>query len=192
MIDRLRRSLTGLPEEVWFFLRISAYAIFIGLVYWFLTYESAGTVLLLGFGIAAGFGTLILGAGARGRSARTGGRSESAVADAASPDQVPGAGPADLAPDGPFGDERGRLPGASIAPFVLAVGAAFGGLGLVFGPWLLLVGLAIGITAALDWGRSVSAEYRAVAGDSAAGAAPAGGSGAKSEIRERPAVDEAR
>ena len=141
------------PEEVWFFARLAAYAFFIGTVYWFVSYEPAGTMLLYGFGLAAGFGTLILALGARAarRSDRTAGGPGAATAEVRS-----------LLPDGPFGDERGRLPAPTAAPFGVGLGVALTALGLVFGPWLAIVGLALAVVALLEWGRAVSREYRAI------------------------------
>ncbi|HEX8941367.1 MAG TPA: hypothetical protein VF763_14525 [Candidatus Limnocylindrales bacterium] len=156
------------PEEVWFFLRISAYAFFIGTVYWVVSYEAAGTMLLFGFGLAAGFGTLILALGAR--SARRHARDpeadgSAAVEDAAVADvTVPEvAGRPDLAPDGPFGDESGRIPSPTLHPLGLAFGVALAALGLVFGPWLIIPGLAFALVGALGWGSAAMREYLAVA-----------------------------
>ncbi len=42
-----------LSEEVLFFARIAAFGLIVGAVYWFVAYEPAGTVMLLGFGVAS-------------------------------------------------------------------------------------------------------------------------------------------
>ena len=55
----------GLPEEVRLLGQISVYALVIGTAYWFVSYEAAGTVLLLGFGIATGAGFVVLWRGSR-------------------------------------------------------------------------------------------------------------------------------
>jgi hypothetical protein len=158
------RLLATAPEEVWFFLRIAAYAIFIGTVYWFVSYEAAGTMLLYGFGIAAGFGTLILLFGARGRR-RTG-----------EPSPEPGTEPG-LEPDGPFGDESGRIPSPTLAPFAVGLGAALLGVGLILGPWLIGLGLIVFAWGGLDWLFAAGREYRAVDGSDVARAAPVGSTG---------------
>lgn len=129
-----------MPEEIRFFGRLSIYALAVGAIYWFLSYEAAGTVMLIGFGIATGAGFLVL----RG-----------------APHPRPAAGSADdgsRAPDGPFGDESGPVPTRSAAPLAVGFGVAVVGLAGAFGPWFLLAGavpLAIG---AVDWLRSANHE----------------------------------
>ena len=47
-MSRLRRLFAN-PQEVNFFLFLGLFALVIGIIYWFASYEAAGTVLLLGF-----------------------------------------------------------------------------------------------------------------------------------------------
>ena len=42
------------PQEVTFFLFLSVFALVVTVIYWFASYEAAGTVLLLGFTLATG------------------------------------------------------------------------------------------------------------------------------------------
>ena len=49
-----------LSEEVLFFARIAAFGLIVGAVYWFVAYEPAGTVMLLGFGVASSVASAIL------------------------------------------------------------------------------------------------------------------------------------
>ncbi len=155
----LPRWLTEQPEEVWFFLRIAAYAFFIGTVYWFLTYEAAGTMLLYGFGLAAGTAMLILAfAARRRRRAEDEARARGIV-------ETPEEGSTDA--NGPFGDDRGRIPSPSIAPFAIGLGAAVLGLGLILGPWLLLVGLIAALLGAVEWLAAAQRELRAVESEGA-------------------------
>lgn len=129
-----------MPEEIRFFGRLSIYALVVGVIYWFLSYEAAGTVLLVGFGIANGAGFLVL------RGAPRPGTSTEAEREASH------------APDGPFGDESGPVPTRSAAPLAVGFGLAVAGLAGAFGPWFLLAGavpLAIG---AVDWLRSANQE----------------------------------
>lgn len=142
------RRLRNLPEEVWFFLRIAAYAFFIGTLYWVLTYEPAGTMLLFGFGFAAGFAMLILGISQRNER-----RNE---------EDARASGEQALEPDGPFGDESGRIPSPSIAPFGVAAGAALIGLGLIFGLWFLMLGLIFFILAGAEWLIAAQRELDAI------------------------------
>jgi Cytochrome c oxidase subunit IV len=127
-----------MPEEVRFFGRLSVYALLAGVVYWFISYESAGTVLLIGFGVATGVAFLVL------RSSRQ------------RPSPVDAAGSRD--PDGPFGDESAPVPTRSAAPLAVGLGLALIGLAGAFGPWFLVVGAMPLLIGAADWLRSASRE----------------------------------
>ena len=70
-----------MADEVRLFGRLSLYALVVGTIYWFVSYEVAGTVLLLGFGLATGLAFIILWRRDRKVRAR-GGR---AMATAAAP-----------------------------------------------------------------------------------------------------------
>ena len=109
-----------MTEEVRFFRRLSLYALLIGLVYWFVSYEWVGTTLLIVFAIGSGMTTVLLRAGSRGAGLAMGGPSQPTVAagkdtahmGAAGAVAAGATGPAlgmadggSLAPDGPFGDE---------------------------------------------------------------------------------------
>ncbi|MDQ6793506.1 MAG: hypothetical protein M3067_01560 [Chloroflexota bacterium] len=121
---RLRSAWSEQPAEVRFFLLLSAFGIAIGIVYWFVAYETAGTVLLIGFGLATGLIGLRLLLADRPR--------------------IPAA---DL--DRPFLDESGRLPDETLAPFAVGLGVAVAATGLIFGVAPVLLGLL-----PLAWGAS--------------------------------------
>jgi hypothetical protein len=141
-------------EEVRYFGRMSVYALVVGVVYWFLSYEPAGTALLVGFGLATGAGFLVL----RPRSRRK-----------VEPDDEGGD---QRAPDGPFGDESGPVPTRSAAPLAVGVGVAAIGMSAAFGPWFLLAGAIPLLLGAADWLRAANRESELRArGD---GEAPAG------------------
>ena len=99
----------------------------VGLAYWFLSYEDAGSVMP--------FGTFLLGTlpgfyylwWARRMKPR--------------PEDDPNASVEDGA------GVIGAFPGSSIWPFVLGFGATFVGLALVFGAWTLGVGLFLAVAA---------------------------------------------
>lgn len=153
LLEILRTLLVTGPEEVRFFARIAVYALVVGIVYWFLTYETAGTVLLIGFGLCALFAGLILGHGTRGvASSRIG----SSAGPAAGGD-----------PERPLLDESGRLPAPGLAPLGMGFGLAMAALGVAFGPWLILAGLVLVAWAGWGWLRSAMAEHAAVAADDA-------------------------
>jgi len=139
-----------MPEELRFMLRSAIYSLFVGTVYWFLTYEAAGTVLLVGAGMSAGvmFGALLF------EWRRSGHRLSGPVWRWA---LLP---PAD-AQSGTT-DESGRLPRPSLGPLAGALGVALVALSLVFGIWMAVAGIVPALVGLRLWLRDVMAEYRAV------------------------------
>ena len=139
-----RQSNLWMAEEIRFFGRLSAYALAVGAGYWFISYEIAGTVLLLGFGIATGVAFIVL---RQGRPA-SGDPGEDEVAS------YPGR------PDGPFGDESAPVPTRSAAPLMVGFGIAVMALAGAFGPWFLLTGAIPFLIGAVDWLRAAGRELR--------------------------------
>jgi hypothetical protein len=125
-------------EEIAVFARSAVYFGVIGTAYWILTYEVAGTILLIGSALASAFVAVVLRLGLRGAEQR-----------------VEGAGPG---PDGPFGDESGRLPAPTAAPLGVGLGLALVVLGLVFTAALSLAGAILLLLAAREWLRAVMSE----------------------------------
>lgn len=125
-------------EEVRYFGRLSLFALVVGVAYWFLSHDPAGTVMLIGFGVATGAGFTLLRGGARPEP----------EADEVSPTE----------PDGPFGDESGPLPTRSVAPLAVGVGVAVIGLAGAFGPWFVLAGAVPLLLGAADWLRAANRE----------------------------------
>lgn len=118
------------------FVGIAAFFTVIAAIYWFTSYEEAGSVLLL---LAAGLGA-IPGAWlmwrARGMAPR--------LEDQEDADAAAGAGPV------------GTFPESSVWPFVFAIGLALAGVGFVFGVWFALPGLPLavaGVVGAIAEGR---------------------------------------
>jgi hypothetical protein len=108
---RFRRLLQlDAPSETLFFLFLAAFALVIGAIYWFVSYEVAGSVLLLAFGLATGIFAIVL--------RRTGRRGV----------------------DRPFLDETCRFPSETTAPLAVGAGIALISLATIFGPAPLLVG----------------------------------------------------
>lgn len=147
------------PVEARVFQSIAVLAVVVGIVYWFVSYEPAGTLLLIGFAVASGLiGLLLASAGSDWRgtgAAETGARQRD--------------------PERPLLDERGRIPSPTLAPFAVGVGASIALLSLVFGPAPLLVGLLPFAWGAVDWLRRARAELDAQEPRSAdAGTAEAG------------------
>jgi membrane associated rhomboid family serine protease len=128
----LRRFLRD-PAETRFFLFLAAFALVTGAIYWFVSYEPAGSVLLLAFGAATGVMGVVLH--------RTG---------------RPGV-------DRPFLDETGRLPSETPAPLAVGAGLALMALAFIFGPAPLLVGLLPCAWGAWTWLGRARAELDAQA-----------------------------
>jgi hypothetical protein len=139
-----------MPEEVRFLGRLAAYGLLIGVVYWFVSYEVAGTVLLLAFGVATGFATVVLLLDVR-RTGRGGGLRRRPL------DWVALTSTGD---DPPFGDEPAGVPVGSVAPLEIGLGLAIASLGLVFGPWLVPLGLVPIVVGASVWIRETMGEHR--------------------------------
>ena len=114
-----------LPEEILVFGRMSAFGLIVGTVYWFVAYEPAGTMLLIGFGIATALAAVVLWA----KSSHALGGTD--------------AWPLGHAPEG--------IPAPALAPFGIGVGAGIVALGLAFGPLLALTGLVIALIGARYW-----------------------------------------
>jgi TRAP-type C4-dicarboxylate transport system permease large subunit len=106
----------------------AVFALAVGAIYWFVSYESAGTLMLLtmmvGLLIAAGYLALLR-------------RQASLAADQR-----------DVRPSDTRDEAVGVFASHSVWPAVLALGCAVGLTGLIYGWWLAVVGAA-GVTVAL-------------------------------------------
>jgi hypothetical protein len=138
--------MSRVPEEVLVFARPAAFGLIVGAVYWFVSYERAGTVLLLGFGTASGFASVMIWL--RSRRARRSVRASGADVDRA---------------DWPFHEDTARVPAPGYAPFIVGLGAGVGALGLAFGPLLLLSGLIVLLIGARYWLEAAMRETDATA-----------------------------
>ena len=111
-------------------LALFAFGAISGTIYWFVTYEPAGTLLLWSFSlmplIVAGY--LVLHGGLRVRTP---------------------ADDSEATPDRAAGQELGTFPAASAWPLVLVLGSITVGASLVYGLLLLPVGLAVTALAVL-------------------------------------------
>jgi hypothetical protein len=114
----------------WMMLALFAFGAISGTVYWFVTYEPAGTLLLWSFSlmplIVAGY--LLIQGGVRAR----------ALED-----------DPDATPDRAAGQELGTFPAASVWPLVLVLGSIGVGASLIYGLLLLPVGLGVTALAVL-------------------------------------------
>jgi heme/copper-type cytochrome/quinol oxidase subunit 1 len=131
-------------EEVAFFLRSFGFAAIIGLVYWFLTYEIVGSILLAAFALATGLiGAYLIRARRRASAEAEGSRDEGVVGQGAAQTE------------GPFGDDSGHLPGPSAAPLIIGLAVGTIGLGAVFTPALIIVGTGLAIAGGWHWLRAI-------------------------------------
>jgi hypothetical protein len=158
------RTLLGLdlPQETRFFLVLGGFGLAIGVVYWFVAYEVAGTALLIGFGLATGIVGVVLTidpAATRVRRAAQE-RRERPAPDLDTAD-VPGGGTGGI--DRPFLDESGRLPGESLAPFALGLGLAMAATAVIFGLATLVAGVVPLAWGAWRWLRGAGDEWSATA-----------------------------
>ncbi|HEV7810691.1 MAG TPA: cytochrome c oxidase subunit 4 [Candidatus Limnocylindrales bacterium] len=123
---------TGFTAEAKLFARMSAFGLVIGVVYWLLTYEAAGSVMLTTFGLASGIAALAIVVGSRGQRR-----------------------PGRPAAEGPVGASREGLeepvPRPGWAPLGIAIGVGGVALAGPFGPWLAIAGLFFAIRSAKSW-----------------------------------------
>ena len=157
-MSRLRRLLAlDDPQEVRFFLFLAAFAIGIGAIYWFVAYEVAGTLLLLGFGLATGLLGVRLhadpGAATVRRLAGRGPAEPIPAIDTAAPGRA--------GVERPFLDETGRFPGGTLAPLAVGGGLSLIAVGAVFGIAPVAVGLLPLAWGAWAWLAGANAELDA-------------------------------
>ncbi|HLQ48840.1 MAG TPA: cytochrome c oxidase subunit 4 [Candidatus Dormibacteraeota bacterium] len=133
----------SLSDEAKVFARMSIFGIVVGGAYWFLTYEVAGTVLLLGFGLAAGLATVANFI----RSRRAAGDATSAGDEVAGGESVPG-------------ESAEAYPEPGWAPLVISLGVGGLALGAAFGPWLTIAGLLVVIAGGASWLSAAIREAR--------------------------------
>ncbi|MFL5680743.1 MAG: hypothetical protein ACJ77B_09095 [Chloroflexota bacterium] len=162
-----RVLLSDEPQEARFFALLSAFGLIVAVVYWFVSYETAGTVLLVGFGLATGVMALRLILDPSSRFVRRRARDDDAAER-----EGPGGGTGDV--DRPFLDEAGRLPDETIAPFAVGLGVALAATALIFGAAPAIVGLLPFLWGAWAWLSGADAELEAqeLSDDRVAAAAP--------------------
>lgn len=145
-------------EELRFFLRIAVYLVVIATIYWFVSYEVAGTVLLLFGAVGTGFFVVAARISFQPKSPedliprppKTGLRRMTGVFGrylAFDDEGATGGEPTNA----PLALEEERFPESSVWPLAAAVASLLLGLGLVFGPWLWIPGLALGASSMWGW-----------------------------------------
>lgn len=139
-----------MAEEGRLFLRTALYASIITVVYWFVSYEVAGTFLLgfvlisaAFFVVAASRVTGVIGGGEKK------GRGWGKLVAGAK--RILGFEEQDRVPEGPLTVEQEALPSSSVWPPALALGALLIGLGAVYGGWFLIPGLVLSLWSLWGW-----------------------------------------
>jgi len=143
-----------MTDEAGVLLRVSIFGFVVGIVYWFLSYEWLGTVCLLTLGAGPGVAGLILIQEQRARGGAGEPRAEALRRLAGIPPQDP-PGPKDLA-----AEDLGVLPLPTIWPLAASLGVAMLLTGLIYGLWLVILGLGLLAYAAWGWLAAVNRENR--------------------------------
>ena len=162
----IRRFLAQ-AQETRVFLLMAVFGFLVAAIYWFVSYEVAGTILLFGFGLATAVISARLAADPASRRIRE--RARAPEAPSADDTLTSGGGTGGI--DRPFADETGRLPDATIAPFAVGAGVALAATGLVFGLAPVIVALLPLGWGAFTWLSSANDELTATEEDGAADAA---------------------
>ena len=146
--------MSGMTDEAAILLRVSVFGFVAGGVYWFLSYEPLGTVGLLLLGAGPGFAGLILLQEQRHRGGSGESRADEIRRFAGLPPDDP-PGPSDLE-----ADDLGVLPLPSIWPAGVGLGLAILLTGLIFGLWLVVLGVAVLAFCGWGWLASANREQR--------------------------------
>jgi len=143
-----------MTDEAGILLRVSIFGFVAGAVYWFLSYEWLGTVALLLLGSGPSFAGLILVQEQRHRGGTGESRAVALRRLAGIPPQDP-PGPEDLG-----AEDLGVLPLPTIWPLAASLGVAMLFTGLIYGLWLVILGLGLIVYAAWGWLAAVNRENR--------------------------------
>jgi hypothetical protein len=141
-------------DESAILLRVAIFGVVAGVIYWLVSYEWFGIVALLLLGGGPGFAAVWLLLRQRHEPGPREGLGDAMRRLAGMPRRDP-EGPSDYA-----ADDLAVLPLPSIWPLVLAVGVAVLTTGLVYGLWLLLLGVVLVATSLWGWVAAVNRENR--------------------------------
>ena len=141
-------------DEAAMMLRVSGFGFAAGIIYWFVSYEAFGTVALLLLGAGPGFAGLVLLQEQRQRGGGGESRANALRRLAGIPPQDP-PGPRDLG-----AEDLGVLPLPTIWPLAAALGFTILFTGLIYGLWLVILGLGLLGYAAWGWLAAVNRENR--------------------------------
>ena len=138
-----------MAEEIRFFLRTAIYTLTITVIYWFLSYEIAGSALLLSLGLSAIFFVVVGFVMIRHVK-------EDPLPDDTRPANVIQRTVGFDEPEGetvspPLALEDDPIPSSSIWPLSAAIAALLLGLGLIYRGWMWGPGIGIAIVALWGW-----------------------------------------
>ena len=144
-----------MTDEAGVLLRVAGFGIVAGVIYWiFSDFEALGTISLLLLGAGPGFAGLILVQEQRQRGGTGESRAVAMRRLAGIPPQDP-PGPKDLA-----AEDLGVLPLPTIWPLAAALGFTVLFTGLIYGLWLVILGLGLLAYATWGWLAAVNRENR--------------------------------
>jgi Cytochrome c oxidase subunit IV len=143
-----------MSDEAALLLRVSAFGLIAGAVYWFLSYEALGTVALLLLGAGPGFAGLFIMWHRGGEGATRGSLPETLRRFAGMPEGDP-PGPKSLE-----SQDIAVLPLPSIWPFAASLGLVVALSGLIFGLWLVILGLGVALYSGWGWIAAIMRENR--------------------------------
>ena len=143
-----------MTDEAGILLRVAIFGLVAAVIYWFLSYEAFGTVILLLLGAGPGFAGLVLVQEQRHRGGTGESRAVAIRRLAGIPPQDP-PGPRELG-----AEDLGVLPLPTIWPLAAALGFTILFTGLIYGLWLVILGLGLIGYAAWGWLAAVNRENR--------------------------------
>jgi hypothetical protein len=126
-------------DEAVLFGRLAIFGLVVGVAYWFVSYETAGTIMLLGFGVASAVASISLWA----KPARS--ALEASLLDG----------------DVPAGWADERIPAPGFGPLIVGAGVAITALGLVLGPLILPLGFVVVVIGGRYWLEAAMRESEA-------------------------------
>ena len=141
-------------DEAAILLRVAIFGVVAAIIYWLVTYEWFGIVALLLLGGGSGFAAVWLILQQRREPAPREEFRDTMRRLAGMPRRDPD-GPSDYA-----ADHLAVLPLPSVWPLLLAVGVALLTTGLIYGLWLLLVGVVLVGASLWGWTAAVNRENR--------------------------------
>jgi hypothetical protein len=142
-----------MSDDAALLLRVGVFGLVAGAVYWFLSYEPLGTVALLLLGVGPGFAGLFIVQHNRSAGYRQD-RHDMIRRFAGMPHGDP-PGPKSLE-----GGDIAVLPMPSLWPFTASLGVTVAGSGLIFGLWLVILGLAVALYSGWGWVAAIMHETR--------------------------------